>query len=252
MHAPWGVLRTANGGFATAEERNYPKLFCRRIARQAARNLGVEKALVERRSVVHRIGAGLQPRRDHKDLVPEFKEVKEFEEAADSQILELINGTSAATPMIQLGTVAVPKEAKVLNVWESGSHGLSGGQVGIQWPMEDFVTEATKVQHPFDEEVKVPQRIAQAIYNIAKLGPKGVAVKRRQTLKYYSDLMKSSAMEEAEVHKTLHKDVEKIVKGKNILLFERMLRDVWYDDMAVSEILSTGVRLIWELEEIGI
>ena len=235
-HAPWGILRTAGGGFATAEERNYPKLFCRRIARKAASDLGIIKADKEKKPVEHRIGAGIQPRRNHNDLVPEFKEIKAFKEASDSQIKDLINAGKESKGKFPLGNLVVPGNSKVLNVWESGSSGLSDGEIGLQWNSSEFVEKATVIKHPFDEDIRVPQRIAQAMYNIAKLGPGGIAEKRRNSLKWYSEVKAGLAAREKELHKTLDEDVEKIVKTKNILLFEQMLKDVWYDDLGVSDI----------------
>ena len=80
-HAPWGALK--QGGFATAEERNYPKVFCNRIARKAAKDLGIQKEKKVLSGVEERIGAGVQPRRAHNDLVPEYAEVLSFANATD-------------------------------------------------------------------------------------------------------------------------------------------------------------------------
>ena len=255
-HAPWGLLRTANGGFATAEERNYPRLFCKRIAAQAAKDLGVTKALPSEKPVQHRIEAELQPRRNHNDIVPEFKDIKMFGGATEKELefFKSKNGEARSSANLKnLGNLVVPANSKTLNVTEEeGSTGLSAGEVGIQWSKSEFVKMATQKKHPFDEEIKVPQRIAQAIYNIAKLGPDGVAKKRRLALKYYSDLKRELSVNEANLHKSMHEDVERIAGNKNILLFEQMLRDVGYDDMAVCDLLKYGVFIIGDLDKIGI
>ena len=90
-HAQWGALKKPGGGFATAEERNYPKLFCNRIARKAARDLGIQKKKKEVSGVESRIGAGIQPRRAHNDLVPEFAQVKTFTGATDEEVAKVCN-----------------------------------------------------------------------------------------------------------------------------------------------------------------
>ena len=57
---------------------------------------------------------------------------------------------------------------KPLNVGsEHGNIGFSGSEIGVDWSEEDFVKEAKKLVHPFDEAVKVPQRIAEVIHNSA-------------------------------------------------------------------------------------
>ena len=73
---------------------------------------------------------------------------------------------------------------------------MSGGEVGIQWDSSEFVAEATKIKHPFDEDIKLPQRIAQAMCNIAKLGPGGIAEKRRNAVKWYSEVKAGLANKE--------------------------------------------------------
>ena len=39
------------------------------------------------------------------------------------------------------------------------------GLIGHPWSPEEFLKEAKKVNHPFDDQVVVPQRIAQIIYD---------------------------------------------------------------------------------------
>ena len=43
-----------------------------------------------------------------------------------------------------------------------------------------------------------------------------------------------------------------MVSDKKILLFRRMLQDIHYDDMAVADLLITGVKLFGELDRVGI
>eukprot|EP00973_Karenia_brevis_P042652 5902761-Karenia_brevis.AAC.1 len=61
-------------------------------------------------------------------------------------------------------------------------------------------------------------------------------------LAHYRRVSVYVAEEEGALHRTLHKDVEAIVKETKILLFKRMLEDIGYDDMAVVDYLVEGVK----------
>ena len=72
---------------------------------------------------------------------------------------------------------------KPLNVGsEYGKIGFSGVEVGMSWSKEDFVKEANEVIHPFDLAVKVPQRIAEVIYNSAVGGKTWTEEERTKSL----------------------------------------------------------------------
>ena len=214
-HAPWGALRKPGGGFATSEERNYPQLFCNRIARKAARDVGIPRKEKEVTGVASRIGAGIQPRRSHRDLVHEFAETKIFTGATDSEIGRLCSSKSAVERSLKVGDLVVPGDSKLLNVEDMGDEcsGLSKGEVGIKWDKAGFLQEALKAIHPFDEKIKVPQRIASTMFNMASLGPKGLVDKRKENLTWYGGVKKSLEKMEGELHRSLPPDVEKVVKG---------------------------------------
>ena len=64
-------------------------MFCNRIARKAAKDLGIQKEKKVLSGVEERIGAGVQPRRAHNDLVPEYAEVLSFANATDKEVENL-------------------------------------------------------------------------------------------------------------------------------------------------------------------
>ena len=43
QHLPWGLCKSGPEKFATAEERRYPGLFCRRFVKAVMKDLGHEK-----------------------------------------------------------------------------------------------------------------------------------------------------------------------------------------------------------------
>ena len=70
-HLPWSV---SSSGFATAQERNYPTILCKRYAKTAKRFLlPKEEKVVEDKSFKVHLEA--QPRRGMQEIIPEFKAV---------------------------------------------------------------------------------------------------------------------------------------------------------------------------------
>ena len=130
-----------------------------------------------------------------------------------------------------------------------------GGSTGLEvcmeenWTPEQFVNLAKQKKHPMDEEVKVPPRIAEAIFAIATRGPSWVVKHRIEVIKYYTGLMKDLEASGAVLHTKLHPDVEKVVALKRILLFKQMLIDIDYDDLAVLDFLILGVPIVGKAKE---
>ena len=86
QHLPWGLTKDGSGLFATAQERNYPELFCTRVAKQAAKDLGVVKIKAEKVDCSHNTAAGRQPRKEFNDLIPEYKQRIEFKGATPLEV----------------------------------------------------------------------------------------------------------------------------------------------------------------------
>lgn len=74
-HKPWSFSNV--DGFATAKERCYPQLLCKRIAKRVGEALLVKKPK-ESVAELPNIYRGLQPRRGMQELIPEYKQVQEL------------------------------------------------------------------------------------------------------------------------------------------------------------------------------
>ena len=131
----------------------------------------------------------------------------------------------------------------LLSVVKNGRTGLSRVELGLPWSVEEFTQEALACTHPFDRDVKVPPAVAKAMVTIAKLGPEGIKEKRSRTLKFWADRKKALEVEEAKIKAKLDPDVSRVIESKSILLFSEMLQSIRYDDMAVVELLTTGVKV---------
>ena len=97
--------------------------------------------------------------------------------------------------------------------------------------------------------MKVPPRIAEAIFAIATRGPSWTTRHRIEVISYCTDLMKDLEVQEAELHSKLHPDVERVVALNKILLSKQMLIDIDYDDLAVLDFLILGVPIVGKAKE---
>ena len=249
-HLPWGLAKDETGLFATAQERNYPELFCKRIAARAARDLAVVRVKAPRGDPQSKSSAGVQPRRGFGDLIAEFKHVTRFEGALASEVRKAKSKTSFADEPI--GDQFINGNAKVFDVAEYGELGLMKGKFGVYWSKEEFVNQARDVVHPLDRQVAVPPRVAKVMFDQATKGKRWLIENRLLQLDWYEQASKSLQPQEEELHRKLHKDVESVVSAKKILLFRRMLQDISYDDLAVCDLLIAGVKLVGEAPVAGI
>ena len=81
-HLPWSV---SSSGFATAQERNYPTILCKRYAKAAKRFLlPKEEKVVEDKSF--KVHLETQPRRGMQEIIPEFKAVEVFSRCSLEEI----------------------------------------------------------------------------------------------------------------------------------------------------------------------
>eukprot|EP00973_Karenia_brevis_P034306 4731926-Karenia_brevis.AAC.1 len=83
-------------------------------------------------------------------------------------------------------------------------------------------------------------------------GPEAVINFRREKLQHYDSVRKSLESKEDALKRSLHVDVRSIVQRKNILLFQRMLADIRYDDPGVADYLVQGVKTMGLLSKTGI
>lgn len=278
-HKKWGMVKEGNSIWATDQERNYPVPFCKKVAKLAAkahvtprpkrtpRPLWVkssapaepkriaphEPAPKKRPKVAPAVKkwSGQQSRRSTNDLVPEFKEVIEFRDASQEQV-DAIKKDYDGTPR-HCGSYVLNGNGKVLNGLDYGDDGSRiSGRLGIYRSPEEFVKMAKQCTHPLDEEIKLPDRIANVIFQIATQGKEWVVNHRETNLDYYRKVKEDLAGQEKTLHESMHPDVERVMKSKAICLFSRMLKDIGYSDMGVVHLLSQGVKLVGLSEKSGV
>ena len=222
-HKPWGLTKQGDA-FATAEERRYPRLLCDRLAKQFLLTSGQVKRKANK-DFQDVISANKQPRRGEPDLLVQ---------KADASLGVGVAKIGAAPVLDLVGLPVSPFENEV-----------------ILTP-EEFLEKAKTLIHPYDRPVKVPPQVAKAICKLAAQGPQMVQDRRLEVLEYYTSRRDHLKDEETALHSKLEAGVQKVIESKNVLLFKEMLRDIHYDDIAVADLLVTGVKIVGTLDRVGI
>ena len=215
-HKPWGFTKV-EGVFATAEERRYPRLLCQRLATLFQKQFGKKRVILTPNGD-NLVAANKQPRRCMAMLSPNTET-----EPVVAQV-GLDTGTGS--------TLEVEKEQEVDPI--------------------DFVNNAKRLRHPFDQPVKLPPSLVQALGRMAELGPHDLGLHRQNSIEWYQWKEEELATKEKHLHSMLDKGVETVVESKKILLFKTMLEDIKYDDMEVVNLLVSGVKVVGTLERVGI
>ena len=144
------------------------------------------------------------------------------------------------------------KGHRVLSLIKDGKTGEGTAEIGMPWTTEEFVQQALQCDHPFDRRVRVPPAVAKAMAYIAREGPVGIKEKRERTIRYWEKRRSELEAGEKVLKQRLHPDVRSVVGEKNVLLFKEMLEYIRYDDLAVVELLTTGIPIVGQLERTGI
>lgn len=245
-HMPWGLIQENGLAFATALERNYPQLLCKRVAKRAA-IAAHAKALPKHGANTDKIEhMEAQPRRSHNALMSEYKEIRTLADVSPNCVVIAIREwQKTGKPDVTWQDTQIGKGFGLLSVIKDGRSGLSRVEIGLPWSTEEFTDLAMTCLHPFDKDVKVPPAVARAVASIAKLGPINFERKKRQdTLKHWAKRKVELAQQEEILKKKLDPEVRRVIQPKAILLFAEMLQRIHYDDMAVVELLTTGTKVL--------
>ena len=115
--------------------------------------------------------------------------------------------------------------------------------VGTWYTPTQFVKEARKANRPMDENA-LEQITMDAIEYVACNSPELVSIERKKNLLKARILAKQLEGQEKELHDNFPDSIEKVVKGKKILLWQKLLEQTGYDDMEVVKFMKEGVPLV--------
>ena len=251
FHLPWGLTKDSGSLFATAEERRYPVLLCKRLASRIALRLLPAKtsdpqAVSSSSDIVHAKG---QQRRGIGKLVSEYCRIERNIIFAEHDLEQLKSDLGAKRGAYPVGT-KVLREALILG--KSGLKDSFEVDLGIGWSIADFTKTASTITHPLDRPIQLPPCVKGNLLYLATHSPAEVVAMRFNNIAWIKSKRLELADAEAKLHARLNPDVNSVVASKNILLFEFLLNEMHYDDLKVVELLKVGIRLTGTLERTGV
>ena len=247
-HAPWGRLRS--GAWATADEAAYPRLLCVRymqhlFAALLARGAVFPPVVLDEnwamnmlRNQAMAVSSVKQPRgRRCPPLVKEFKEVIAIQLPAGSECTFRV-GQCLTTVFRE-----VPVGSKLIRRSTVGVDGSSELVFGIPWTPTEFHYQATTAKHPFQMQAPLPDPLLKVIFQLVTCGPEAVCKSRLEKLLYWNRVAKDLETDEVKLHESLHPDVSKVLSGKRLLLFKRMLEESGYVDTELFSDVCSGFEV---------
>ena len=210
VHKPYLTYRS--GGewrFSTAEEAKYPAELCQEVAHLLATSAGLPPPLEPPSGP----RAPWPQQRGSRRLMTEFLEFRS-EPPSDRPFKEL-----------------------------TSSIGGSSGRFGVYRTPDEFLSCASELQHPFDSQHCVPDAVKRNIFRRLTEGPSAFAEDRFRLYNKLNQMEKELRYEEARLHSTLPDHAREVVKGKNLLLWAKLLEETSFPDKGVFELMK-GVDLV--------
>lgn len=117
---------------------------------------------------------------------------------------------------------------------------------GIYHTKEQFVELALQVEHPFDKFEAVDDDSRKNLFDLLTNGPVRTSGDRLKKLLEVDYFAKQLPADEEKLHKSFPSHVREVLRGRNILLWERLLQTYEYPDMDVVRFMKEGVDLVGE------
>ena len=123
---------------------------------------------------------------------------------------------------------------------------------GIYRTDHEFMSQALHLDHPFDLCVAVPDFMLKALAFTWKEGPVGVMRHRIGLLQKWTAWKKELMGAEKALHESMEPGVAAVMKGKSILLLEKIAASFSWPDEEVFKHLKEGFPLVGESSPSGI
>eukprot|EP00435_Cladocopium_sp_Y103_P018632 s3736_g4.t1 len=238
-HAPWSAQKLDGRGwvFDTAAEAECPALMARRLAACILKHLPANVLNLQLQQL--RMNSLQVQGRQHKSLqqlVPDFISFawvsSDFSPAPNQKLL----------PPKHAGEEnEVPKDDE-----GDGKMGKDLTKLGTFMEPEQHMGEAACLKHPMDVATILPDDFKRALFNLVTKEPAQMAKERLEMLKLYRYRAAALQKQEEELHDSLPVHVQRVVKGKRLLLFEERLQANSFPDMQVMNDFKQGVDLVGE------
>jgi len=238
--------------------------------RNCKRQAGHQTEASLRVKALRAAGAGRQPRGLNRlRVVPEHRERRILTLFSPEALLKARTWAAARgrknTAEVELEGQTFPPSSQLLAADDRTLGGVGGADaaetekllaagpvtvvVGIPFTPLQYIDALKAAVHPFSGGYPLRQRTADCIETVLRLGPEGVRKHRNRTMSRWHELAQSLSAEEAALHKRLHPDVQAVVKGKRLLLLQRILREICYEDVDAATSMTTGFPVVGVLPD---
>ena len=215
VHLPYAIRFDGHKcSFDTAIESEYPELLCKRIARCLKDALSGESTF---RSHTNSASTGVRQTKKHASLIPEFHHI--------------------------VKSKPINKPHKLLTSPDSGGDCGESCKYGVYHSPQQFIKLAQNLIHPFDKQFVIPDILRLNVFNLITKGISFVARVRTESASLINKLARELRFEEARYHAAMPEHAQTVLRGKNILLFKRLLEDNGFEDISAVEMMR-GVDLV--------
>ena len=100
------------------------------------------------------------------------------------------------------------------------------------------------LSHPMELHLPVPDLLVRAVVNVLRVGPAHLAFHRTSVLQKIMARSEALKQREKKLHENLHPDLQKVLAGKNTILWEQLLREYEFPDPGLVEEVRQGFELV--------
>jgi len=111
---------------------------------------------------------------------------------------------------------------------------------GLPWSPEEFVEQAERLAHPFDEDPPIDEATLKTMFGNLARGPQAVERHRRGVVAYYERRARSPELQEAAFKDQMDLLVREVVGDTKIFLLRENLRDVGHPDVGLAADVAAG------------
>ena len=241
-HDAWGVRWTANGWvFDTSTEAAYPALLAQRVVSCLIQEAKNRQISLEKPLRLHDAATAVQGKQSkrHKPLIPEFHH---FVKQQAGTVLQ--TGSKLLAP--HLGGDLREESGQNSADDQKDDENMNNDKfdkVGFYHNPKQFVSLAMGVQHPMDATEHLEAVTRYALEFNLKYPPHVVMLERKKNLLQARLLAKQFEQQEKQLHESLPPSLQKVLHGKQLLVWKKLLERYEYDDMQVYDFMASGVKL---------
>ena len=233
-HLEWGY-DADKGVFNTSKEAEYPRKLCECYADALVSLANARGYHLDGPETVDNAAKPHQQRSGRK--LPQI--VSEYAQVFKLQLKHIPQVDDKKRILQPCGTV--PAGSKLLR-----AEARQGGYLcvlGSFRSMEQFVQVSQQLWHPFDELFNLPDDLIRCIFKMLRTSPSELTKYRIEMVQRWTKYARQLEADEKTLRAKLRPEVRAVLKGKRLLLLEKLANDVDWPDKNLHQELRDGFLL---------